>query len=71
MAKTKVKLVFNSPFIKDRTITVGDTSKEKRDFTKSSTISLRSLTNATTCISETTCAILDFAQVLEKLELAD
>ncbi len=57
--------------MKDRTFTISDTSKEKRDFTKSSEVSLRSLTIATTCISETTSAILDFAEALEKLEIAD
>jgi hypothetical protein len=61
MVKTKVTLVFNSPIIKDRTLIVSDIPKEKRDFTKSSIISLRVLTNATTSISETTIAILDFA----------
>jgi len=71
MIKTKVTLVFNSPFMKDRTFTVSDASKEKRDFTKTSILSLRSLTNATTCISETASAILDFIEGLEKLELAD
>jgi len=71
MVKTKVTLVFNSPFMKDRTFTVSDTSKEKRDFTKSSTISLRSLTNASSSISEITSAILDFTEALEKLEVAD
>ena len=71
MGKTKVRLVFNSPFMKDRTFTVSDTSKERRDFTKGSTVSLRSLTSANTRISETTCTILDFAEALEKLELAD
>jgi hypothetical protein len=71
MVKTKVTLVFNSPLMKDRTFTVSDTSKEKRDFTKSSIKSLRSLTNATTCISETTSAILDFTEGIEKLELPD
>ena len=71
MVKTKVTLVFNSPFMKDRTFTVNTTSKERRDFTKSSTVSLRSLTDATNSISETTSAILDFAEALEKLEVAD
>jgi hypothetical protein len=71
MVKTKVTLVFNSPFMKDRTFTVSATSKERRDFTKSSTVPLRSLTAATTSISETTSAILDFAEALEKLEVAD
>jgi hypothetical protein len=71
MVKTKVTLVFNSPFMKDRTFTVSDISKDMRDFTKSSTVSLRSLTAATTSISENTSAILDFAEALEKLELAD
>jgi hypothetical protein len=71
MVKTKVKLVFNSPFMKDRTFTVSDTSKEKRDFTKSSIVSLLSLTKASTCISETTSAILDFTEGLEKLGLTD
>lgn len=71
MVKTKVTLVFNSPFMKDRTFTVSDTSKERRDFTKSSTVSLRSLTTAATSISETTSTILDFAEALEKLEVAD
>jgi hypothetical protein len=71
MVKTKVTLVFNSPFMKDRTFTVNATSKERRDFTKSSTVSLRSLTTATTSISETTSTILDFAEALEKLEVAD
>ena len=71
MVKTKVTLVFNSPFMKDRTFTVSATSKERRDFTKSSIVSLRFLTDATTSISETTSAILDFAEALEKLEVAD
>jgi len=71
MVKTKVTLVFNSPFMKDRTFTVSDISKDRRDFTKSSTVSLRSLTAATTSISETTSAILDFTEALEKLEIAD
>jgi hypothetical protein len=57
--------------MKDRTFTVSDTSKERRDFTKSSTVSLRSLTAATTSISETASSILDFAEALEKLEVAD
>ena len=71
MVKTKVTLLFNSPFMKDRTFTVSDISKDRRDFTKSSTVSLRSLTAATTSISETTSAILDFTEALEKLEIAD
>jgi hypothetical protein len=71
MVKTKVTLVFNSPFMKDRTFTVSDISKDRRDFTKGSTISLRSLTSATNSISETTSAILDFTEALEKLEIAD
>jgi len=57
--------------MKDRTFTVSDTPKERRNFSKSSATSLQSLTNATTCISETTGAILDFAEALEKLEVAD
>jgi hypothetical protein len=71
MVKTKVTLVFNSPFMKDRTFTVSDISKDRRDFTKSSTVSLRSLTAATNSISETTSAILDFTEALEKIEIAD
>ena len=71
MVKTKVKLVFNSPFMKDRTFTVSDSSKERRDFTKSSTVSLQSLITTTSSISETTSAILDFAETLESLEVAD
>ena len=71
MVKTKVTLVFNSPFMKDRTFTVSDISKDRRDFTKSSTVSLRSLTAATNSISETTSVILDFTEALEKLEIAD
>jgi hypothetical protein len=71
MVKTKVTLVFNSPFMKDRTFTVSTTSKERRDFTKSSSVLLRSLTAAITSISETSSAILDFTETLEKLEVAD
>ena len=71
MVKTKVTLVFNSPFMKDRTFTVSDISKDRRDFTKSSTVSLRSLTAATNSISETTSAVLDFTEALEKLEIAE
>ncbi len=71
MVKTKVTLVFNSPFMKDRTFTVIDISKDRREFTKSSTVSLRSLTDATNSFSETTSAILDFTEALEKLEIAD
>jgi len=71
MVKTKVTLVFNSPFMKDRTFTVSDISKDRRDFTKSSTVSLRSLTAATNSISETASAILDFTEAIEKLEIAD
>jgi hypothetical protein len=65
MGKTKVRLVFNSPFMRDRTITVNATPKERRDFTKSSTVSLQTLTAATSSITETTCAILDFTEALE------
>jgi hypothetical protein len=65
MGKTKVRLVFNSPFMRDRTFTVNATSKERRDFTKRSTVSLQSLTAATTSITETTSAILDFTEALE------
>jgi hypothetical protein len=57
--------------MKDRTFTVSDISKDRRDFTKGSTVSLRSLTSATNSISETTSAILDFTEALEKLEIAD
>ena len=71
MVKTRVTLVFNSPFMKDRTFTVSDISKDRRDFTKRSTVSLRSLTASTNSISETTSAILDFTEALEKLEIAD
>ena len=71
MVKTKVTLVFNSPFMKDRTFTVSDISKDRRDFTKSSTVSLQSLTAATNSISETTSVILDFTEALEKLEIAE
>jgi hypothetical protein len=71
MVKTKVTLVFNRPFMKDRTFTVSDISKDRRDFTKSSTVSLRSLTAATNSISETTSVILDFTEALEKLEIAE
>jgi len=71
MVKTRVTLVFNSPFMKDRTFTVSDISKDRRDFTKSSTVSLRTLTATTNSISETTSAILDFTEALEKLEIAE
>jgi hypothetical protein len=57
--------------MKDRTFTVSDISKDRRDFTKSSTLSLQSLTAATNSISETASAILDFTEALEKLEIAD
>ena len=57
--------------MKDRTFTVSDTSKDRRDFKKSSTVSLLLLTVATTRISETTSTILDFTEALEKLEVAD
>ena len=71
MGKTKIRLVFNSPYMKDRTFTISAANKERRDFTKSSTVSLRFLTAATNSISETTSAILDFTEALEKLEIAD
>ena len=64
-------MIFNSPFMKDRTFTVSDTSKDRRDFKKSSTVSLLLLTVATTRISGTTSTILDFTEALEKLEVAD
>ena len=67
MGKTKVRLLFNSPFMKDRTFTVSGATKERRDFTKSSTVSLKSLKTTATCISETTSAILDFTEALEKI----
>jgi hypothetical protein len=57
--------------MKDRTFTVSDISKDRRDFTKRSTVSLRSLTASTNSISETTSAILDFTEALEKLEIAE
>jgi hypothetical protein len=64
MGKTKVRLVFNSPFMRDRSFTVSATPKERRDFTKRSRVSLQSLTATTTCIIETTSAILDFTEAL-------
>ena len=67
MGKTKVRLLFNSPFMKDRTFTVSGATKERRDFTKSSTVSLKSLKTTATWISETTSAILDFTEALEKI----
>jgi hypothetical protein len=71
MGKTKIRLLFNSPFMKDRTFTISAAPKERRDFTKSSTVSLKSLKAATKCISDTTSAILEFTEALEKIELAD
>ena len=71
MGKTKVSLVFNSPFMKDRTFTISAANKERRDFTKSSTVSLKSLNESTKTITEITAAILDFAEVLDKLEIVD
>ena len=71
MGKNKVRLVFNSPFMKDRTFTINATNKERRDFTKSSTVSLKSLNVSTTTIAEITAAILDYAEVLDKLEIVD
>ena len=71
MGKTKIRLLFNSPFMKDRTFTISAAPKERRDITKSSTVSLKSLKAAANCISDTTSAILDFTEALEKIELAD
>jgi hypothetical protein len=33
LGKTKVRLIFNSPFMKDRTFTVNSNHKERRSFT--------------------------------------
>ena len=33
LGKTKVRLIFNSPFMKDRTFTVNSNPKERRSFT--------------------------------------
>ena len=71
MGKTKVRLVFNSPFMKDRTFTISAANKERRDFTKSSTVSLKSLNESTKTIAEITAAILDIAEVLDKLKIVD
>ena len=72
MGKTKIILVFDSPFMRDRKFTVSaTTNKERRDFTKSSTVSLRSLRTATTCITDTTSAIVDFTEALEQVEFAE
>ena len=71
MGKTKIVLVFDSPFMRDRKFTVSATNKERRDFTKSSTVSLRSLRTATTCITDTTSAIVDFTEALEQVEFAE
>jgi hypothetical protein len=71
MGKTKVRLLFNSPFMKDRTFTVSGATKERRDFTKSSTVFLKSLKAATKCISDTTSSILDFTEALEKIKLTE
>jgi len=65
LGKTKVILVFNSPFMKDRTFTVNATPKERRNFTKSSTESVRKLSNAATHITESMSAILDYTEALE------
>jgi hypothetical protein len=71
MGKKKIILVFDSPFMRDRSFTVSATNKERRDFTKSSTVSLRSLRTATTCITDTTSAIVDFTEAMEQVEFAE
>ena len=65
LGKTKVILVFNSPFMRDRTFTVSATPKERRNFTKSSTVSVRTLSTAAKHITESMIAILDFTEALE------
>ena len=71
MGKTKIILVFDSPFMRDRKFTVSATNKERRDFTKSSTVSLRSLRTATSCITDTTSAIVDFTEALDQVQFAE
>jgi hypothetical protein len=71
MGKTKVRLIFNSPFMKDRTFTMNSKPKERRSFTQRSTVSLQSLIKATTSISESASAILDFTEALEHVDFAE
>lgn len=65
LGKTKVILVFNSPFMRDRKFTVSATPKERRNFTKSSTVSVRTLSTKATQITESMSSILDFTEALE------
>jgi hypothetical protein len=71
MSKTKLILIFISPFMKDSTSTVNSKPKERRKFTKRSTLSLQSLIKATISISESASAILDFTEALEQVNFAE
>jgi hypothetical protein len=64
LGKTGVMLLFNSPFMKDRTFTVSVTRNERGAFTQTSSEALRSLEIAATTLSNTASAIMDFTEAL-------
>ncbi len=65
LGKTEVLLLFNNPFMKDRTFIVNVTRQGRRAFNQSSSEALRSLESAAITMSNTASAILDFTEALE------
>ena len=71
IGKTEVMLIFNSPFMKDRTFTVSVTRNERATFTQTSAEALRSLNIAATTMSNTASAIMDFTEALQQVEFEE
>ena len=68
LGKTKVRLLFNCALMRDRTFTVSSMPKDRNNFSQRSSVSLQSLQKVVATISETTCAIMDFAEALSAVE---
>lgn len=67
LGKTEVLLIFNDPFMKDRTFTVSVTRQARRSFNQTSSEALRSLEIVAANISTTASTIMDFTEALNEV----
>ena len=67
LGRTEVLLLFNNPFMEDRTFTVKVTHQGRRAFKQTSSEILTKIEKAANTIANTACAILDFTEALDKV----
>ena len=67
LGRTEVLLLFNNPFMQDRTFTVKVTHQGRRAFKQTSSETLITIEKAANIIANTACAILDFTEALDKV----